>query len=573
MTRPVQPQAPAAVPIAAQLLLQQAQQAKQQQIQQAKQQQQQQQQALQIQALLNGVTNGANPVATMNLIQLIMNQQQQQQQPSQVMAAAAARQPSVARPAAPTPIMNAPKPAVQGPTKTIPGAKQSKDAKRAAFLTKKRGMGSLYRNPNKKQKRSPSNATAMVNKNRKKAAAATTSSTVLSSKNNAAINAFTLNEGFSENSVSDLLFPWKLHDMLDDTDRNEDLKANVVSWQADGVSFNIHNKDRFVEEVIPKYFDKVPMDWDCFLNLLSSWGFVRFTSGAQKGAFIHRLLVKGKRQICKQMRINGKTVSDWMKQHGQFIGRLHALLTYADKQGKSDIVSWTADGKKFKIHDPTSFMSTLFPMYFDSLTYGSFGNKLRRWGFIRSPAHHQEKEKGTHIKNATYSHPHFEKGKQPSLVWVKSDTKVPRTLQQHNFLVRLRVMLSDANRHGHNYVISWAPHGKAFIIHDRPYFINNIMPSYFKSKFTSFRQALRNHGFAQIGGNGWDEGAYYHKLFLRDEPQLCQGLTQDQMKKSMPEWIPVEDEPNFYPSVDESEVAAAASMVSLKTSSPIEQGK
>ena len=576
MTRPVQPQAPAAVPIAAQLLLQQAQQAKQQQIQQAKQQQQQQQQALQIQALLNGVTNGANPVATMNLIQLIMNQQQQQQQqqqPSQVMAAAAARQPSVARPAAPTPVMNAPKPAVQVPAKTVPGAKQSKDAKRAAFLTKKRGMGSLYRNPNKKQKRSPSNATAMVMKNRKKAAAGTTSSTVLSSKNNATINAFTLNEGFSENSVSDLLFPWKLHDMLDDTDRNEDLKANVVSWQADGVSFNIHNKDRFVEEVIPKYFDKVPKDWDCFLNLLSSWGFVRFTSGAQKGAFIHRLLVKGKRQICKQMRINGKTVSDWMKQHGQFIGRLHALLTYADKQGKSDIVSWTADGKKFKIHDPTSFMSTLFPMYFDSLTYGSFENKLRRWGFIRSPAHHQEKEKGTHIKNATYSHPHFEKGKQPSLVWVKSDTKVPRTLQQHNFLVRLRVMLSDANRHGHNYVISWAPHGKAFVIHDRPYFINNIMPSYFKSKFTSFRQALRNHGFAQIGGNGWDEGAYYHKLFLRDEPQLCQGLTQDQMKKSMPEWIPVEDEPNFYPSADESEVAAAASMVSLKTSSAVEQGK
>jgi hypothetical protein len=94
------------------------------------------------------------------------------------------------------------------------------------------------------------------------------------------------------------------------------------------------------------------------------------------------------------------------------------------------------------------------------------------------------------------------------------------------------------------------------------------MPGYFKSKFTSFRQSLRNHGFAQIGGNGWDEGAYYHKLFLREKPQLCQGLTQDQMKKAMPDWIPVEDEPNFYPAdnVRESEVAAATSMVSLKFS-------
>jgi len=589
---------------AAQLLLQQAQ-AKQQQLQQAAQakakqqqlqqaqakKQQQQQQALQLQALLNGVTNGSNPVATMGLLQLLMNQQQQQQQPqqaapSQVMAAAAALQRQQQARGAPAPaILNTqlqqlPKkaPAVPQVKKTkpatTPAAKAS--AKRAAFLNKRsKATGTVYRNPNKKQKRAPTNATAMVIKNRKKGAAAKASSVLASNKNGAPINAFALNEGFNDKAVSDLLFPWKLHDMLDETELNQDIKTNVVSWQADGVSFNVHDKERFVNEIIPKYFEKLPKDWDCFLNLLSSWGFVRFTSGTQKGTIIHRLLVKGKRQVCKQMRINGKTVSDWMKQHGQFIGRLHALLTYADKQGKTDIVSWTTDGKNFRIHDPSSFMNTLFPMYFDSLTYGSFEQKLRRWGFMRSPAHHQKMEKGTQLQNATYSHPHFVKGKEPRLVWVKSDTKVPRTLQQHNFLVRLRVMLSDASRHGHNYVISWAPHGKAFMIHDRPYFSNNIMPSYFKSKFTSFRQSLRNHGFAQIGGNGWDEGAYYHKLFLRDEPQLCQGLTQDQMKKAMPEWIPVEDEPNFYPSqnVCESEVAAAASMVFLKKSAPTLQGK
>lgn len=609
MPRPVQAQAqpvPSANTLtlnnAAQLLLQQAK-AKQQQIQQAQaKQQQQQQQALQLQALLNGVTNGSNPVATMGLIQLLMNQQQQQPQqqaPSQVMSAAAAmqrqQQTTVTRTPAPIlntqmmkqPVQHLPKKDAAVPqvkrskptppvtVKSAPGAKAAASTKRAAFLNKRsKASGAVYRNPNKKQKRAPSNATAMVIKNRKKGVAGK-SSVLASNKNRAPINAFTLNEGFNEKAVSDLLFPWKLHDMLDETELDEDLKTNVVSWQADGVSFNVHDKDRFVQEVIPKYFEKLPKDWDAFLNHLSSWGFVRFTSGTQKGTIIHRLLVRGKRQVCKQMRINGKTVSDWMKQHGQFIGRLHALLTYADKQGKKDIVSWTTDGKKFRIHDPSSFMNTLFPMYFDSLTYGSFEQKLRRWGFMRSPAHHQKMEKGTQLQNATYSHPHFVKGKEPSLVWVKSDTKVPRTLQQHNFLVRLRVMLSDASRHGHNYVISWAPHGKAFMIHDRPYFSNNIMPSYFKSKFTSFRQSLRNHGFAQIGGNGWDEGAYYHKLFLRDEPQLCQGLTQDQMKKAMPEWIPVEDEPNFYPSssMGESEVAAAASMVSLKKSSPTMQGK
>jgi len=605
---------------AAQLLLgQQLQQAQAEQQQQAQQalQQAQQQQAIQLQSLLNGVTNGNNPVA-MSLIQLLMGQQQQQQAPPEVMAATAAlrrqqqavvsnnapqnqsvrtmpmnaglarapapttssamvntpvnKQTVLQLPKKPTTVLQVKRTKPIGsvvPTKTAAAATAA-SAKRAAFLNKRtKATGAAYRNPNKKQKRAPTNASAAVVKNRKKAATAKSSSALsLNKKGGAAnVNAFTLSEDFKEKAISDLLFPWKLHDMLDDSELNQDLKTNVVSWQADGVSFDIHDKDRFVEEVIPKYFEQVPKEWDCFLNILSSWGFVRFTSGTQKGAFIHRLLVKGKRSICKQMRINGKTVSDWMKQHGQFIGRLHALLGYAEKQGKQDIVSWTPDGKKFRVHDPSSFMNSVFPMYFDSLTYSSFEQKLRRWGFMRSPANHQKIDKGTRLENATYSHCHFVRGRLPNLVWVKADTKIPRTLQQHNFLVRLRVMLTDASRHGNQFVVSWAPHGKAFMIHDRPYFSNNIMPGYFKSKFTSFRQSLRNHGFAQIGGNGWDEGAYYHKLFIREEPRLCQGLTQDQMKKSMPEWIPVEDEPNFYPAdARESEVAAAASMVSLKSS-------
>ena len=256
-----------------------------------------------------------------------------------------------------------------------------------------------------------------------------------------------------------------------------------------------------------------------------------------------------------------------MKHHSQFLGRLHALLCHAEKEGKQSVVSWAPDGKKFTIHDPSAFMNSIFPKYFDHLTYSSFEQKLRRWGFMRFPANHQKMDKDAKLQNAIYGHPCFLRSKVPSLVWIKSDTKISRTLRpEHNFLVRLRVMLSDASRHGYEFVISWSPHGKAFMIHDRSYFSNKIMPNYFKSKFTSFRQSLRNHGFAQIGGNGWDEGAYYHKLFIRDEPLLCQGLTQNQMKTAMPEWIPVEDEPTFYPMDNHESLAAAAAMVSLKSS-------
>ena len=189
-------------------------------------------------------------------------------------------------------------------------------AKRAAFLNKRtKATGAAYRNPNKKQK-TVSNSDG--GKGRKKAVTTKSSSSlVTSNKNNKNGGgptgaSFTLNEDFKEPAIVsiDLLFPWKLHDMLDGTEQNEDLKKNVVSWQPDGVSFAIHDKERFVKEVIPQYFEKSTfVGLDSFLKVLLSWGFVQFTSGAQKGSFIHRLLVKGKRSICKQMRINGKTVS------------------------------------------------------------------------------------------------------------------------------------------------------------------------------------------------------------------------------------------------------------------------
>ena len=131
-----------------------------------------------------------------------------------------------------------------------------------------------------------------------------------------------------------------------------------------------------------------------------------------------------------------------MKRHCQFLGRLHAMLRHAEKEGNTSIVSWTMDGKKFRINDPSAFMNTVFSTYFDSMTYSSFEQKLRRWGFMRSPANHQKIDKNTtKVEIATYSHPCFVKVKVPNLMWIKSDNSVPRTLRPlHTFLFRLRVM-------------------------------------------------------------------------------------------------------------------------------------
>lgn len=245
----------------------------------------------------------------------------------------------------------------------------------------------------------------------------------------------------------------------------------------------------------------------------------------------------------------GPQVSELIKRNDQFLSRLHSLLRYAEKDERNkSIVSWSSNGKKFVIHDPSAFMSSIFVLYFDSMSYGSFELKLRRWGFTRTPSN-TPLEKDVRLENVVYCHPRFVKNIDPTVVWVPSITSVPRTLRpDHNFLARLRIMLYDVARNGHQFAVSWLSHGKSFMIYDRAFFAEKIMHHYFKGKFSGFRQALRSHGFAQMGAtNGWDEGAHYHKLFHRDSPLLCQGVTPEQMKKAMPDWIPAKDEPNFYP--------------------------
>jgi hypothetical protein len=225
---------------------------------------------------------------------------------------------------------------------------------------------------------------------------------------------FLMNQVYQQGYVPGLLFPWELHDMLDDAEQMDETRK-IVSWQPDGVSFTIRDKDLFVSKILPQYFSETT--WDEFINILSNWGFVRFTSGPQKGAFIHRLLVRGKRALCKQMRIHGKTVSDLMKHQSHFLVRLHAMLCNVDKEGRQAIVSWSPNGKKFTVHDQNAFINAVFPTYFDSITVTSFEQKLRRWGFVRSPAHDNGGE-------ATFSHPSFERDHAPRIKWTDGGSKV-----------------------------------------------------------------------------------------------------------------------------------------------------
>jgi len=89
-------------------------------------------------------------------------------------------------------------------------------------------------------------------------------------------------------------------------------------------------------------------------------------------------------------------------------------------------------------------------------------------------------------------------------------------------------ILSDET---HSDIISWLPHGTGFTIHKKKTFAAEILPGFFKaSKFTSFTRKLNRWGFTRVP-RGPETGAYFHKLFRRDKPELCLQMTSNSGNK------------------------------------------
>jgi len=112
------------------------------------------------------------------------------------------------------------------------------------------------------------------------------------------------------------------------------------------------------------------------------------------------------------------------------------------------------------------------------------------------------------------------------------------------FPEKLHTMLDDD---GDPSVVSWLPHGRAFLVRKPAEFTTQIMPKYFRqTKLTSFQRQLNLYGFRRLT-QGADAGAYYHELFLRGRPQLCLRMQRQKIKGTgHKQPADVQTEPHFY---------------------------
>jgi hypothetical protein len=73
-------------------------------------------------------------------------------------------------------------------------------------------------------------------------------------------------------AMSEYNFPRKLYRLLQDCEGNPEYKS-IVSWSVDGRSFKVHDKKRFVEAILPNYFDQT--QYASFRRQLNMYSFVR----------------------------------------------------------------------------------------------------------------------------------------------------------------------------------------------------------------------------------------------------------------------------------------------------------
>ena len=113
--------------------------------------------------------------------------------------------------------------------------------------------------------------------------------------------------------------------------------------------------------------------------------------------------------------------------------------------------------------------------------------------------------------------------------------------------MKLHELLDKTEEDGLSDIVTWKPHGRAFIIRNAKKFAEIVLPEYFgQTKFFSFQRQLNLYDFTRIS-EGPDKGAYYHEMFLRGKIFLANCITRRKVKgRGIKAGANPEKEPNFY---------------------------
>ena len=94
-------------------------------------------------------------------------------------------------------------------------------------------------------------------------------------------------------------FPVRLHQMLADMEKQGN--TDIISFQHHGRAFQIQNRERFVDQVMHKYFKQTK--WHSFARQLSLYGFTRLEgSESSSRAYFHELFLRGRPSLVAYMR-------------------------------------------------------------------------------------------------------------------------------------------------------------------------------------------------------------------------------------------------------------------------------
>jgi len=82
-------------------------------------------------------------------------------------------------------------------------------------------------------------------------------------------------------------------------------------------------------------------------------------------------------------------------------------------------------------------------------------------------------------------------------------------------------------------LITWLPHGRAWVVSNSKEFEKRVLPVYFEhQKYSSFVRQANGWGFRRITA-GDDRNAYYHPRFLRGLPHLCKDMKRPGVNKKV----------------------------------------